>query len=70
MRMLFSHRISLLIETELNAKYRANKLGLDFTEMIKIKEIKELNNDLSIALNLESDSQLVFELQQAYNQIV
>lgn len=69
MKMFYSNRIDLLIETELNIKYRTEKLGFDFNKMRKLIAIDELNNDLSIAMNLQSDLQLVLQLQQAYSEI-
>lgn len=69
MKMLYSHRVDLLVDTELNARYRAKKLGLDFDEMIKIKEVTALNNDLSFAFNLQSNLQLVRDFQKAYQEV-
>jgi polar amino acid transport system substrate-binding protein len=69
MKMLFSNRIDLLIDTEINAKYRATSLGLDFSKMQKVIEINKLNYDLSIAMNANSDPQLVKEFQLAYSVI-
>jgi polar amino acid transport system substrate-binding protein len=69
MEMLFRHRVDLIVETELNAKHRAKKLGLDFDEMIKIKEIEALNNDLSLAFSFHSDPLLVLAFQNAFKNL-
>jgi polar amino acid transport system substrate-binding protein len=70
MKMLYSKRIDLLIDTELNAKARAKKLGFDFNKLRKIYEVNELNNELSIALSRQSNPELVLQFQQAYKDIV
>lgn len=69
MQMLYRHRVDLIVETELNAKHRAKKLGLDFDEMIKIKEVEALNNDLSLAFSLNSDPLLVLSFQNAFKNL-
>ncbi len=69
-QMLFSNRIDLLIETELTLKDRAMKLGLNFDELVKIMEVDALNNDLAIAMNLNSNPQLVEHFQHSFQQLV
>lgn len=68
-QMLFRNRIDLLIETELTVKNRATRLGLNFDDMVKIMEVDELHNQLSIAMNLTSDRLIVEHFQQAFNDI-
>lgn len=68
-KMLFKGRADLIVSTELTLKYKAKKLGFDFKEMIKVKEFTDLSNDLSLAINLKSDTNLVREFQLAYEVI-
>ena len=70
MLMLYRKRVDLIVATELTLKTRAKKLGLDFNKMIKLKEVIELNNDLSIAFNFQSSPELVKQYQEAYAQLV
>ena len=69
MLMLYKHRVDLIVATELTLKHRAKKLGLNFDDLRIIKEVNELNNDLSLAFNLHSDAELVTQLQQAFEEI-
>lgn len=69
MLMLYKGRVDLIVATELTLKHRTKKLGLNFDDLRIIKEVDELNNDLSLALNLHSDAQLVIKLQQAFKEI-
>ncbi len=70
MLMLYRDRIDLIIDNEINIKYRAQTLGIDFNHFVKLNEVTELNNDLSIAFGLNTDSELVKEFQQAFNQLL
>ncbi|MDT0603161.1 substrate-binding periplasmic protein [Thalassotalea castellviae] len=67
--MLFKGRAELIIATELTLKHNAKKLNLAFDELIKIKEFTDLNSDLNLAMNLQSDPKLVAEFQRAYTEI-
>jgi len=66
MLMLYKDRVDLIVATELTLRNRAEKLGLDFNQLIKIREVKELNNELSIAFNVNSDKAMVTHFQKAY----
>ena len=67
--MLYENRVDFIIDTEFSAKFMVNKLGLKFSNMVKILEIKELNKNLSLAFNINSDPELVSQFQQAYKEI-
>lgn len=69
MLMLFRGRVDLIVATELTLRTRAKKLGLDFHKMKKIKEVTELNNDLSIAFSKSTNPQLVSHFKQTFNAI-
>lgn len=69
MLMLFKGRVDLISATELTLKKRAERLGLDFNQLIKVSEVTELNNELSIAFSLDTDAKLVEHFQQAFQTI-
>lgn len=69
MLMLYRGRVDLIVATELTLKTRAQKLGLDFNKMKKIKEVSELNNDLSIAFSKETKPNIVSHFRQAFDAI-
>ena len=69
MLMLYRDRVDLIVATELTLQNRAEKLGLDFDKMQRIQEVKELNNDLSIAFNKGTESNVVDHFRQAFNTI-
>ncbi|MDG1750376.1 MAG: transporter substrate-binding domain-containing protein [Thalassotalea sp.] len=69
LQMLFTGRVDLITTTEKTLKSKSLKLGLDFEKLIKVKEFNELNNDLNLAFNLQSDPKIVKEFQQAYSVI-
>ena len=66
MAMLYNKRVDLVVGSELALRIRAKKMHYDFSKMNKLFEIAELNNDLCIAFNLDSDSKLVSRFQQAF----
>ncbi|WP_448549752.1 substrate-binding periplasmic protein [Thalassotalea fusca] len=70
MLMLYRGRVDLVVATQLTLETRAKKLGLNFAKLIKLKEVPELNNDLSIAFNLQSSPELVQRYQSAYRKLV
>ncbi len=70
MLMLYNNRVDLIVATELTVRQRAQKLGLNFEDMLKIKEVQELNNDLSIALSLKTAPEIVTVFQTAYQQLL
>ena len=69
MLMLYKGRVDLIVATKLTLQKRAKKLGLNFDDLQLIKEVNELNNDLSIAFNLNSDPVLVKKFQQGFEDI-
>jgi len=69
MLMLYRGRVDLIMATELTLRNRAKKLGLDFNKMSKVKPADELQNDLSIAFNLQSDIEMVKYFQKSFQEI-
>ena len=68
-KMLFNHRVDLIIGDEITFLPRIKKLGLDSSKMTKVIAVPELSVNLSIAFNLNSDPELVKRYQQAYLQL-
>ncbi|MFT5163966.1 MAG: polar amino acid transport system substrate-binding protein [Alteromonadaceae bacterium] len=64
--MLLTRRIDLIISSEQSLKIRLNKMKIDLSMLTKVFKIEALNNNLSIAFNLNSDHQLVSRYQQAF----
>lgn len=69
MLMLYRERVDLIVATELTLRNRAKRLGLDFNNIVKIKEAKELNNDLSIAFSKNTDAELFNHFKLAFDRI-
>lgn len=67
--MLYKGRVNLILGTELVLKQLTDKLELDFSKLGKLFEVKELNNDLSLAFNLDSDPAIVERYRQAFSQL-
>lgn len=63
--MLFKNRVDLLVADEPGIRARLENLNLDFNKLIKMYEVEELNTMLSIAFNLDSDTDLVERFQGA-----
>lgn len=68
-QMLFKGRADIIVSTELTLINKLKKHGLDFNKIFKIKEFIDLNNDLNLAISLQSDPKLVLEFQHAYKEI-
>jgi len=70
MLMLYRGRVDLIVATQLTLETRAKKLGLNFARLVKLKEVPELNNDLSIAFNVHSSPELVQQYQSAFSKLI
>jgi len=68
-RMLFKHRIDLIIGDALTLAPRAKKYNLDFSQIEPLFEVKPLSVNLYIAFNLNSDPKLVRRYQQAFKKL-
>jgi len=64
--MLYKGRVDILIRSELVLQQLAEKYGHDFSKLIKLANVVELNNELSIAFSHGSDPALVNRFRQAY----
>jgi len=64
--MLFKGRVDILVSSELVLQKLAEKYGHDFSQLIKLANVVELNNELSIAFSHGSDPALVNRFRQAY----
>lgn len=68
-QMLFKQRVDLIIATELTVKSRAKKLGLNNNELVKLQEIKALNNDLCIAFSKATSQDVIKHFRQAFKRV-
>jgi len=66
MNMLFHQRVNLMVGDEKVIKVLTNKLNYDFTKLTKVFNIAELNSELSVAFNLNSDPETVKRYQDAF----
>ena len=64
--MLYKKRIEILVSSELVLQKLAEKHGHDFSQLIKLANVTELNNDLSIAFSQGSDTGLIKRFRLAY----
>ena len=67
--MLFTKRVDLIVSSEQSLRKRLDRMQYDFSKMIRLFEIKALNNNLGIAFNLRSDPALVKRYQQAFQKL-
>jgi len=65
--MLFKGRVDITLSSELVMKELALSNGYDFSALIKLADVPELNNDLSIAFSQGSDPKLVKRFRLAYD---
>lgn len=64
--MIFKGRAELAVSSELSMEYRAQKLGLDFSELRSVLEIESFRSDLSIAFSHNTDPVMVLRYQNAF----
>jgi len=68
--MLLMQRVDLVVETKVGMKKRFDKEGFDFSLVKPVYELAELNYDLYIAMNINSDSEIEKRMSDAYQQLV
>jgi len=68
--MLLAHRVDLIVETQVGLKKRFEKQGYDFNKIVPVYKLPELDYDLYIAMNINSDPQIVENYYRAYQQLV
>jgi len=66
LQMLSQKRIDLMLETELTLRYRADKLGLAFNKLRRLRPVKELNSELYFAFNKQTDLATVELFKNAF----
>ena len=66
MQMLFNGRVDMLVATELTVRTRAKRLNFNFDQLMKLNEVTELNNNLSIAFSLTTEDEVVEKYRSAY----
>ncbi|WP_081694366.1 substrate-binding periplasmic protein [Pseudoalteromonas rubra] len=66
LQMLEKDRLDLVVGTEETIWQRANKAGMDFSTLNKVAELTELNTNLSIAFNIDSDPNLVARYRDGF----
>ena len=67
--MLYRRRVEIIIEAEKTIFERIKTLNLDKSKLIKLEEIPELNNNLSIAFSYNTSPELVNKYINAYKVI-
>lgn len=65
--MLFKKRVDIIVSSEIVLRSLAQKYGYDFSKMIKLVNVSELNHDLNIAFSRGSDDALVKRFRLAYD---
>jgi len=68
-QMLFSERVDFIISAEFPVKLRCKKMKFDCANLIKLFDIPELNSDLSVAFNLDTDPAIVERFQHAFKKL-
>lgn len=66
-KMLMRERVDLISGSENSLKQRSEQLGLDFNQLTKVYELKDLNHPLSVAFNINSTAELLATYQKAWN---
>ncbi len=67
--MLFKGRTDILVSSELVLKQLTMSAEFDFSQLIKLADVPELNNDLAIAYSQSSDIELVQRFRLAYKHL-
>ena len=69
LKMLFNHRVDLVVYNTLGIKLYAEQNGRDFSAIAPLFEVEELNSELSVAFNKQSNEQLVSRYQVALQEL-
>ncbi|MBE0362030.1 polar amino acid transport system substrate-binding protein [Pseudoalteromonas ulvae UL12] len=67
--MLFKSRVDYIISTEATLKKQLEQLNLDFKQLKKVLALTELQENLSIAINLNSNPELIRQFQTEFKQL-
>ncbi|MGB1262678.1 MAG: substrate-binding periplasmic protein [Cognaticolwellia sp.] len=65
-QMLYNNRVDLIIASDITVRHRAQRLGLNYDDFVKVYSADELTTDLSVALSINSDPAWVKRLQNSY----
>jgi len=68
-QMLFSNRVDLIVATDLTIRHRTKRLGLNYQALVKVHNANELNNEICIALSLDSDPRWLQQLRSTFSQL-
>jgi len=68
--MVLNRRVDLIVETKVGLQKRFEHEGFDFSLIKPVYELPELNYDLYIAMNINSDQNIVKRMKTAYQQLV
>ena len=68
--MLYYQRIDLIVVREEVMKSFVQELGFDFAKVKKVFPLNDLNSEVSLAMNLDSDPYLVEIYRKAYQQLI
>lgn len=69
-RMLFSQRVDLIIDNEMTLNARLDKVKLNRSELVRLDEVPELNNQLSVALSHTTADEVVNQFKDAYSKLL
>ena len=65
-KMLFRGRADLILKSHTGAKMQTKTFNYDYDDLVDVYEVPEFYSDLYIAINIDSDPQLVKILQDAF----
>ncbi|MCJ8321436.1 MAG: ABC transporter substrate-binding protein [Colwellia sp.] len=68
--MLEKGRVDILLSNELVLKSLSESIGSDFSQLKKLQEAKDLQNNLSIAFSLNSSPELIQRFKIAYRELL
>jgi polar amino acid transport system substrate-binding protein len=69
-KMLFSKRVDLIIDNEMTLNARLGKIKLNRSELVRLDEVPELNNQLSVAFSHTTADEVVNQFKDAYRKLL
>lgn len=69
-KMLFSKRVDLIIDNEMTLNTRLDKIKLNRSELVRLDEVPELNNQLSVAFSPTTADEVVNQFKDAYRKLL
>jgi polar amino acid transport system substrate-binding protein len=69
MGMLFKKRADFMVSSEFPLRDRMIQMGLDFGQLTRVYEVTQLNSDLSIAFNKETDPEMIRRYRLAFAEL-